>query len=357
MEIKTTLLAKEQLKPLYDDPLKLKFGKNFADYMFTLSYEVGKGWHSPEIKPHQPLMLDPAAAVFHYGQEIFEGQKAYKSKDDEILMFRPYENAKRFNRSMTRMSMPEIPVEDFVRYEEELLKLEERWIPKAKGAALYMRPTGIATEPALGVKPSSQYLFFIILSPVGPYYSTGFNPVSLWVSREFSRAGEGGTGAAKAGGNYGGSLLASKKAAEKGYNQVLWLDAKEHKYVEEVGAMNILFVKGDKLVTPPIGGTILPGITRKSVLQMAPDLGLQAEERPISIDEVMTGIESGEITEVFGAGTAAVISPVGKIAYEGKEAVVNNNETGPMANKFFDTLTGIQYGELEDKYNWVHKVG
>jgi branched-chain amino acid aminotransferase len=356
MEIKTTYLPKEELKELFTDPLKLQFGKNFTDYMFTLSYNEGRGWHSPEIKPYQPLMMDPAAAVFHYGQEIFEGQKAYKSKNNEILMFRPEENAKRFNQSMTRMSMPEVPVEDFVRYEEELLKLEERWIPNIKGAALYMRPTGIATEPALGVKPSNQYLFFIILSPVGPYYSTGFNPVSLWVSREFSRAGEGGTGSAKAGGNYGGSLLASKKAAELGYNQVLWLDAKDHKYVEEVGAMNILFVKGDKLVTPPLGGTILPGITRKSVLQLAPDLGLEAQERPITIDEVMEGIESGEIKEVFGAGTAAVISPVGKIAYEGKEVVINNNETGPLAQKFFDTLTGIQYGELEDKYNWVHKV-
>jgi branched-chain amino acid aminotransferase len=356
MEIRKTLLADEQLKPLYDDPLALKFGMNFTDYMFSMPYTRDRGWYSPEIKPFGPLELSPAASVFHYGQEIFEGQKAYKSKQGEILMFRPEENAKRFNRSLKRMSMPEIPEEDFVYYEEELLKLEQRWIPTVKGSALYIRPTGIATEPVLGVRPSSQYLFFIILSPVGPYYSTGFNPVSLWVSEKYSRAADGGTGAAKAGGNYGGSLAASGEAAQKGYNQVLWLDAKEHRYVEEVGAMNILFVIEEQLVTPPLLGTILPGITRKSVLQLAPDLGLEPVERPISIDEVFEGIETGKIKEVFGAGTAAVISPVGKIAYGDREFVINENKTGPWAQKFFDTLTGIQMGELEDKYNWVHVV-
>jgi branched-chain amino acid aminotransferase len=257
---------------------------------------------------------------------------------------------------MTRMSMPEIPVEDFIHYEEELLKLEERWIPKKKGAALYMRPTGIATEPALGVKPSTQYLFFIILSPVGPYYSTGFKPVSLYVSTEYSRAAEGGTGAAKAGGNYGGSLAATGVAMKKGYNQVLWLDSKEHRFVEEVGAMNIFFVIDNKLVTPKLSGTILPGITRKSVLQIAPDLGIDASEENIDIEEVADGIASGKVTEIFGAGTAAVISPVGKIGYNSKDYTINNNETGPWSQKFFDTLTGIQYGELEDKYNWVHRV-
>jgi branched-chain amino acid aminotransferase len=356
MEIKTALLSPDKLKPLFDDPLSLKFGQNFTDYMFTISYTEGEGWYSPEIKPYQPLVLDPASSVFHYGQEIFEGQKAYKSASGEILLFRPYENAKRFNQSMARMSMPEIPVEDFIHFEEELLKLEKRWIPTVTGAALYLRPTGIATEPALGVRPSKQYMFFIILSPVGPYYSTGFNPVSLWVSEEYSRAGDGGTGAAKAGGNYGGSLIASRRAAEHGYNQVLWLDAKERRYVEEVGAMNILFVIGSQLVTPPIGGTILPGITRKSVLQLAGDLGLEPVEREISIDEVIDGIDSGQVSEVFGAGTAAVISPVGKIGYRGKDHVINDNKTGPWAQKLFDTLTGIQYGKLEDKHNWVHVV-
>ncbi|MCP5106920.1 MAG: branched-chain amino acid aminotransferase [bacterium] len=356
MDLKKTILAPEKLKPLYEDAAKLKFGNTFSDYMFTMNYTEGEGWYSPEIKPHQPLVLDPAAAVFHYGQEIFEGQKAYKSKQNEILLFRPAENAKRFNDSMRRMSMPEIPVQDFIHYEEELLKLEKRWIPTKKGTSLYMRPTGIATEPTLGIKPSSRYLFFIILSPVGAYYSSGFKPCSLWVSTEYSRAAEGGTGEAKAGGNYGGSLAATKIALQKGYNQVLWLDSKEHRFVEEVGAMNIFFVMENKLVTPALTGTILPGITRKSVLQLAPDLGLEPEERAIAIEEVVEGIEAGKVTEIFGAGTAAVISPVGMLSYEDKEYTVNNNETGTFSQMFFDTLTGIQYGELDDKYNWVHTV-
>lgn len=356
MDIKKTLLPADKLKPLFTDAKSLKFGKTFTDYMFTLEFDEGDGWHSPEIKPYQPLMLDPACSVFHYGQEIFEGQKAYKSSKNEILLFRPLENAKRFNNSMKRMSMPELPTEDFIRFEEELLKLEERWIPREKGTALYLRPTGIATEPALGVKPSCKYLFFIILSPVGAYYSSGFNPVGLWVSTEYTRAAQGGTGAAKAGGNYGASLAATREATEKGYGQVLWLDARERKYVEEVGAMNIFFVIRNKLVTPELTGTILPGVTRKSVLQLAGDLGLSPEERAISIDEITAGIESGDVKEVFGAGTAAVISPVGKLCYKDKEYVINKNETGPWSQKFFDTLTGIQSGDLEDKYGWVHVV-
>ena len=356
MEIKKTLLPAEKLKPLFDDALKLKFGKNFTDYMFTMVYNEGKGWHSPEIKPYHSLILDPASLVFHYGQEIFEGQKAYKSKQNEILLFRPEENAKRFNYSMKRMFMPEIPVEDFVHYEEELLKLEERWIPKIKGTSLYIRAAGIATEPGLGVKPSRQYLFFIILSPVGPYFSSGFSPISLWVSREYTRAAVGGTGDAKAGGNYGASLAATGTAMKKGYSQVLWLDSKNHRYVEEVGAMNIFFIIDNKLVTPALTGTILPGITRKSLLQIALDMGIEPVERAVAIDEVIEGIESGKVTEIFGAGTAAIICPVGKINYKNKEYIVNNNETGPWAQRFFDTLTGIQYGELEDKYGWVYKV-
>jgi len=356
MELKKTLLPKEKLKPLFEDPSTLKFGKLFTDYMFTMEHNEGDGWHSPEIKPYQPLMLDPAASVFHYGQEVFEGQKAYKSKKNETLMFRPEENAKRFNESLKRMSMPEIPVESFLYYEEELVKLDERWIPTQKGTSLYIRPTGIATEPALGVRASNQYLFYIILSPVGAYYSTGFNPVSLWVSREYCRAGEGGTGAAKAGGNYGASLAATRMAMAKGFNQVLWLDAKEHRFIEEVGAMNIFFIIDNKLVTPTLTGTILPGITRQSLLDMAPDIGIEPIEKTIAIDELVAGIESGSVTEVFGAGTAAVISPVGKITYNNKEYLINNNRTGPLAQKFFDTLTGIQYGELEDKYNWVRII-
>lgn len=356
MTIKKTLLPEKELKPLFKDPLQLGFGQTYTDHMFTLEYDSEKGWHNAEIKPYQPLKLDPAAKVLHYGQEIFEGQKAYKSPSGEILTFRPRENAKRFLNSLKRMCMAELDVDDFLYYENELLKIEERWIPTVKGTSLYIRPTAIATEAGLGVKAATKYLFFIILSPVGAYFKEGFNPIGLWVSDEFSRAAEGGTGTAKAGGNYAGSLFASRIANENGYSQVLWLDAKEHKYIEEVGAMNILFVIDNKLVTAPLQGTILPGITRKSVLELAKDLGIEPVERKISIDEVTEGIESGKVTEIFGAGTAAVISPVGKLNYKGKEYVVNDNKTGPWSQKFFDTLTGIQYGELEDKYNWVYKV-
>jgi branched-chain amino acid aminotransferase len=356
MEIKRTLLPAEKLKPLYDNALKLKFGVNFTDYMFTMSCNQEQGWHSAEIKPYQPLMLEPAASVFHYGQEVFEGQKAYKSKRGEILLFRPQENAKRYNASSRRLSMPEIPVEDYLYYVDELVKLEERWIPTQKGASLYIRPTGIATEPALGVKASKDYLFFVITCPVGPYYSTGFDPVSLCVCKLYARAGSGGTGDAKAGGNYGASHIATRDAIARGYNQVLWLDGCERRYVEEVGAMNIFFIIDDQLVTPPLTGTILPGITRRSLLELGPDLGIESAERLVSIDELVEGIESGRVTEIFGAGTAAIISPVGKINYNEKEYIINNNRTGPWAQKLFDTLTGIQSGEIEDKFGWVHVV-
>jgi branched-chain amino acid aminotransferase len=356
MEIKRTLLPPEKLKPLYSDALKLRFGTFFTDYMFTMSHNEKEGWHSPEIKPYQPLMLEPAASVFHYGQEVFEGQKAYKSKRNEVLLFRPEENASRFNESSRRLSMPEIPEEDYLYALYELVKLEKRWIPTQRGASLYIRPTGIGTEPALGVRASREYLFFIITCPVGPYYSTGFNPISLCVCKEYARAGLGGTGAAKAGGNYGASLAATRDAIKKGFNQVLWLDGCERRYVEEVGAMNIFFIIDGQLVTSPLTGTILPGVTRKSLLEMAPDLGIEPVERLVDIDELVDGIESGSVTEVFGAGTAAIISPVGKITHNDKEYIINNNQTGPWAQKFFDTLIGIQCGEIEDKHGWVRVV-
>lgn len=356
MKIQVELLDQNKLKPLFEDPLKLPFGRYFTDYMFTMEYSQGEGWKNPRIKPYQPLLLQPSANVFHYSQEVFEGQKAYQSAQGEILMFRPRENARRFNRSLQRMCMPEIDEKMFLEAENELLKLEKRWIPTQKGASLYIRPAMIGTEPALGIKASSEYIFFIILSPVGPYFKEGFNPVSLWVSDAYARAGSGGTGEAKTGGNYAGSLLATREAIQKGYSQVLWLDAGEHRFIEEVGAMNIFFVLDGKLVTPALGGTILHGITRKSVLEMAPDLGIQAEERKISIDEVTAGIRSGRISEVFGAGTAAVISPVGKIGYQGEDYVIEAKTGSRWAQTFFDTLTGMQYGEIPDRYGWIYKV-
>jgi len=356
MEIKKTILAKENLKPLFSDPTRLLFGKQFTDHMFTLKYEKGKGWHHPEIKPYSPLTLDPAALVFHYSQEVFEGQKAYKSPSGDILLFRPLENARRLNSSLTRMCMPTMPESDILEYESQLLKTEERWIPRVKGTALYMRPTVIATEAVLGVRPSSQFLFFIILSPSGPYFPEGFNPVGLWSSREISRAAEGGTGAVKAGGNYGGSLLAIQKAMDQGYSQVLWLDSKEHRYVEEAGAMNLFFAIENTLVTPPLTGSILPGITRKSILEMAPDLGIETREEMITIEDLCRGIQEGKVTEVFGAGTAAVVSPFGKLNVDGSEYTINNNQTGPWSRKIYDELTAIQYGEKTDPYGWVHRV-
>jgi len=356
MKITLELIAKEKLKPLFTDPLKLPFGRYFTDYMFTMEYSQGQGWKNPSIKPYQPLVLEPSANVFHYSQEVFEGQKAYQSQKGDILMFRPQENARRLNHSLRRLCMPEIGENIFLQAECELLTLEKRWIPTQKGASLYIRPAVIGTEAALGIKASSEYLFFIILSPVGSYFKEGFNPVSLLVSDTYSRAGNGGTGEAKTGGNYAGSLLATREATQKGYSQVLWLDAGEHRFVEEVGAMNIFFVLDGKLVTPSLSGTILQGITRKSVLELAPELGIKAEERKIAIEEVIDGIHSGRLSEIFGAGTAAVISPVGKICYQGKDYVVNGNHTGTWAQTFFDTLIGLQYGEIPDKYGWVYQV-
>ena len=357
MEIRKELLPSEKLKPLFEDATMLEFGKNFTDHMFTMEYSREEGWKNQEIKPYQALVLEPATMMFHYSQAAFEGQKAYRSPRDEILLFRPLENAKRMNRSMARMCIPEIPEEFFLQAECELLKVEKRWIPTPRGTSLYIRPVVIATEILLGaVKPSDNYLFFIILSPVGFFFKEGFKPVRLLVEKVHSRAASGGTGEAKTGGNYGGTIAATQIAKSKGYSQVLWLDAKEHRFVEEVGTNNIFFVIDNKLVTPPLTGTILPGITRKSVLEMAGHLGIQAEERLISIDELVEEIESGKLNEAFGSGTAAVISSVGIINYNGKEYVINNNETGYWTKKFFDTLTGIQYGELEDKYGWVYRV-
>lgn len=355
MEIAKILRPEGQIKPLYDDPLKLVFGRTFTDHMFAMPYHRDRGWHAPEIKPYQPLMLDPAANVLHYSQEVFEGQKAYKSGSGELLLFRPEENAKRLNNSLRRMCMPEIPIEMILQAVDELVKTEQRWIPTAPGCSLYIRPTVIGTEAALGVRPSEEYLFYIILSPVGPYFPEGFRPVSLWVSDSFTRAALGGTGEAKTGGNYAASLLASQQAKERGYSQVLWLDAREHRYIEEVGAMNIFFVIDNVLVTPPLSGSILNGITRRSVLKLAEDIGIRAEQRQLTIDELVDGIRFRKVTEVFGAGTAAVISPVGKICYKGQEYSVGD-EPGPWSRKFFDTLTGIQTGQLVDKHGWVHRI-
>jgi branched-chain amino acid aminotransferase len=356
MEIQRTLLEKSKQKEPIKDPSDVAFGAVYTNHMFTLKYTADKGWYEPHILPFGDLVLSPAALVLHYSQEVFEGLKAYKSPQGEILLFRPEENAKRMNRSLERMCMPTIPVENFIYYLKELLKIEKDWVPGKKGTSLYIRPAVIATEAKLGVKPSSEYLFFIILAPVGPYFKTGFKPASLWLTTKFTRSCDGGTGDAKTGGNYAASLLAGEIAKSKGYSQVLWLDAKEHKYVEEVGAMNIFFIINGKLVTPELKGTILPGITRKSIIKLAENLGIECEERLISIDEILSGIKDGSLTECFGAGTAAVISPIGKISFNDQEYIIKNNQTGELSQKFFNTLTDIQGGIIEDKFNWIVQV-
>ena len=354
--IKKTLHPADKLKPLVNDAGYLPFGRNFTDHMFTMEYDVENGWHDPEIKPYQPLVLDPAAAIFHYGQEVFEGQKAYKNKDGRILLFRPLENAKRFNRSLDRMCMPKIPEEIYLAAESELLRIEKRWIPATKDAAIYIRPFVIATEPFLGVRPAERYLFCIILSLSGTFFKGQLSPVGLLVSDFYVRAVEGGTGAAKTGGNYGGSLIVAKMAKDKGYEQVLWLDAKEHKYVEEAGAMNIFFVIENKLVTPKCSGNILEGVTRKSILRLAQDLGIEVEERAVSICEIMNGIEQQKVTEIFSTGTAVVITPVNRLHYKGKEYNLKNEGVGQWTQSLYKKLTDIQYGETEDTYGWVCEV-
>ena len=353
--IKTILLPPEKLKPLYTDASKLKFGYSFTDYMFTMEYTPGKDWHDPTIQPYHSLSLDPAASVLHYGQEVFEGQKAYKSKDGKILLFRCRDNAKRLNKSLQRLCMPQIPEETYIEAVSELVKLEKRWIPEEIGTSLYIRPVVIATEPVLGVKPSSSYLFYIILSPTGAYFKEGLNPIGLWVSDFYIRSAIGGTGEAKTGGNYASSLLATKEAIEHGYSQVLWLDAKELKYIEEVGASNIFFVIGEKLVTSSLSGSILNGITRKSVIEIAHNLGIEVEERLIPLQEIIDGIKSGAVKESFGSGTAAVISPVGKIYYKGKEHIISENP-GVLTQKIYKAITDIQYGKVSDYYGWVTEL-
>lgn len=345
------------MRPPYGDTGKLGFGQFFTDYMYTKRYNPEKGWHDGKIERYKPFSIDPAAVVLHYSQEIFEGLKAYKSEDGRVLLFRPEQNARRFNRSAHKLCMPELPEEEFLQALRDLIMHEKEWIPQDPGTSLYIRPTMIGVDPYLGLRTSLEFLFYIILSPVGPYFKEGFNPVSIYVEDKLVRAPQGGLGDVKTGGNYAASLYASVQAKKKGFTQVLWLDAKEHKYIEEVGAMNILFVYGNKIVTPPLNGSILPGITRDSVLYMGRDLGYEVEERPISIDEVLENVSSGKITEIFGAGTAAVISPVGSLVYKDKQYTVSDGKVGKVTTDLYTRLIDIQYGRAQDKYGWVYELG
>ncbi len=340
--------------PLPKDPA---FGTIFADHMFVQHYKPEQGWHDACVKPMADLPLHPAAAVLHYGQEIFEGLKAYRRPDGDINLFRPEANFRRFNSSAIRMVMPPVDEEFHLQALKALLEQDGRWVPSEPGSSLYIRPAMIASSPKLGLGASTEYMHFIITGPVGPYFKGGFDPVSVYVSDDYRRAVIGGVGEAKTGGNYAASLHMSEKVAQEGYTQVLWLDAIHGKFIEEVGAMNICFVYDDgSIVTPQLSGSILAGITRDSLLTLAPAMGYATTEQRLDINEVLADIESGKITEIFGCGTAAVISPVGKLHFRGKDYVVNNDESGPVARALYDELTGIQYGAREDRFGWTQVV-
>ena len=351
LDIKITKTTAPKKLPDKDDPLT--FGTIFTDHMFIMDYKEGIGWHDARIIPYQPISLEPSAMVFHYGQEMFEGLKAYKAKDGRILLFRPDMNAKRTNRSCRRLCIPEIPEEDFIQAIKELVKIDSAWVPTREGTSLYIRPFIIATDPFLGVRPSKTYKFIIILSPVGAYYPEGINPVKIWIEDDYVRAVKGGIGEAKAGGNYVASLKAQIKAHDEGYTQVLWLDGVHRKYVEEVGSMNIFFKIDGVVVTPELSGSILPGVTRDSVITLCKSWGLKVEERLISIDEIYEAHQSGKLEEVFGTGTAAVISPVGQLRWKDHIMKIGDGNTGPLSRKLYDNLTGIQLGDLEDIFNWT----
>jgi branched-chain amino acid aminotransferase len=321
-----------------------------------MKYKDGQGWHDAIIEPYRPLQLDPTAMCLHYAQEIFEGLKAYRGKDGAIFLFRPTENVKRMNVSAERLCMPSIDEGIFLDALKKLVILEKEWIPYGAGTSLYIRPTMIATEPALGVHPANEYLFFIVVGPVGAYYPQGFSPTKIYVSEEYVRAAPGGTGNTKAAGNYAASLYASRIATNMGYTQVLWLDAREKKYVEEVGTSNIFFFIGDELITPALTGTILPGVTRNSVIQLARHFGTKVVERQLSIDEVITASQKGTLKEVFASGTAAIVSPVGQIYFRGKEHMINGGKTGPLAEKLYNEILQIQYGLKEDEFGWRVKI-
>ena len=348
LDIKVTLTTNPKEKPQG----KLGFGKVFTDHMFVMNYTRGKGWHDPRIVPYQDITLSPAAMVFHYGQEMFEGLKAYKGEDGKNYLFRPDMNAKRTNDTNDRLCIPQVPVEDYVQAVKAIVKVDESWIPTDPGTSLYIRPFIIATEPFLGVDVSETFLFIIILSPSGAYYESGLEPVGIWIEDDYVRAVRGGMGFAKTGGNYAASLAAQVKAHDDGYSQVLWLDGVERKYIEEVGAMNIFFKIDGKIVTPMLNGSILPGITRNSVLQICRDWGMEVEERRISVDELLQAQKEGKLEECFGTGTAAVISPVGKLRYKDEVMTIGENKIGPVSQKLYDTVTGIQLGKLEDKFGW-----
>ncbi|MFD6199608.1 branched-chain amino acid aminotransferase [Mycobacteriaceae bacterium NPDC060252] len=338
------------------------FGKYFTDHMVSIDWNTENGWHNAQVVPYGPITLDPSAIVLHYAQEVFEGLKAYRQPDGTIAAFRPEANAERMIQSCRRIAIPELPQELFIESLRQLIAVDSEWVPPGGGEeSLYLRPFIIATEAGLGVRPAAEYRYLLIASPAGAYFSQGIKPVSVWLSHEYVRAAPGGIGAAKTGGNYAASLVAQAQAAEEGCDQVVWLDAIERRYIEEMGGMNLFFVFGRdgeaRLVTPELSGSLLPGVTRKSLLQLASDAGFAIEERKIDVDELEKKAASGEITEVFACGTAAVITPVGRVKHSSGEFTIGDGEPGEVTMALRDTLTGIQRGTFADTHGWITKLG
>lgn len=352
LDIKYEYAVNKKEKP---DMNNLGFGKYYTDHMFMMDWYRDKGFVDAKIIPYATISFDPAALVLHYAQETFEGLKAYKTKDNRILLFRPDMNAKRFQNSNKRLCMPEVPIEDFIQAINDLVKLDSDWIPTLPNTSLYIRPFMFAHQPKLGVHDADHYKFMVILSPVGSYYKEGLKPVKIYVEDELVRAVKGGTGFAKCGGNYAASILAQIEAEKKGYSQVLWLDGVHHKYVEEVGTMNAMFVIDGKIITAPLEGSVLPGVTRDSIITLLKSKGYTVEERNLSIDELIEASKAHKLTEAFGTGTAAVISPIGTLAYK-DEVFFHSDSIGNISQMLYDTLTQIQNGIIEDKFNWTYEV-
>ena len=353
MEIKITKTTTPQTMPPEE---KLGFGKVFTDHMLIVDWESEKGWYDARIVPFGRISLHPASTVLHYGAEIFEGLKAYRRADGGVQLFRPMENIKRMNNSAERMSLPQMNEEDMLQLLTTFVKLEEKWVPKSFGTSLYLRPYLFGNDETLGVHAVHRATFMLIASPSGSYYAEGINPVSIMIEDEDVRTVRGGTGYAKCGGNYAASTRAGERAAKKGYSQVLWLDGVERKYIEEVGAMNVMFKINGKIVTPLLTGSILPGITRKSCIEVLKTLGYAVEERLLSVDELVAALKDGSLEEAWGCGTAAVVSPIGKLAYGDEEYVIGGGKIGEVTGKLYDILTGIQWGKVEDTYHWVYKL-
>jgi branched-chain amino acid aminotransferase len=349
-------ITKTQNPKPHPDDNNLGFGTIFTDHMFNMDYDAEKGWHNPRIEPVAAIEMHPSTMVLHYGQAIFEGLKAFRSDSGQILLFRPEENFKRFTKSAQTMCIPELDEDFALEALKKLIDVDRDWVPSAEGTSLYIRPTIVAMDPFLGVRASFTYRYFVILSPVGAYYPEGFNPVKISVTKDHVRAVPKGVGNVKTAGNYAASLLAGQKAHKEGYTQVLWLDGLEQKFIEEVGSMNIFFVINNELVTPMLTGSILPGITRDSVIALAKEWGMKCTERKITIDEVVESSVNGTLQEIFGSGTAAVISPVGELKYGDKVLAIGDGNAGPIANKMFNAITDIQYGKIKDTLNWTMAV-